>query len=66
MKPLNLAIICGSLLMAGVLFWPTLYRYDKTNPRSPSTPPESFTREASLAIKARMAFLTLGLLLWKT
>ena len=30
MKPLNLAIICIVLLIAGVLFWPTLYRYDKT------------------------------------
>jgi len=30
MKPLNLAIICVALLTAGVLFYPTLYRYDKT------------------------------------
>lgn len=29
MKTRNLLIVCVTLLLAGVLFWPTLYRYDK-------------------------------------
>jgi len=24
------AIICGTLILVGILFWPTLYRYDNT------------------------------------
>ena len=31
MNAKNLLIICVTLLLAGVLFWPTLYRYDKIN-----------------------------------
>lgn len=30
MSARNLLIICCTLLIAGVLFWPTLYRYDQT------------------------------------
>lgn len=30
MKPVNMAIICLAILIAGILFWPTLYRYEKT------------------------------------
>lgn len=29
MKTKDLLIICATLLLAGVLFWPTLYRYEK-------------------------------------
>ncbi len=29
MNTKNLLIVCVTLLLAGVLFWPTLYRYDK-------------------------------------
>lgn len=30
MKTKHLIIICITLLIAGILFWPTLYRYEKT------------------------------------
>jgi hypothetical protein len=29
MKCLNVLIICSTLIIAGILFWPTLYRYEK-------------------------------------
>ena len=29
MKTKNLIIICSVLILCGILFWPTLYRYDK-------------------------------------
>ena len=29
MNTRNLLIVCVTLLLAGILFWPTLYRYDK-------------------------------------
>lgn len=31
MQTKNLIIICITLLIAGILFWPTLYRYDKVS-----------------------------------
>jgi len=38
MNTKNLLIVCGTLLIAGVLFWPTLYRYDKTSVQGLSAP----------------------------
>lgn len=29
MNTKGIAIICGTLILIGILFWPTLYRYDK-------------------------------------
>ncbi|UCB48887.1 MAG: hypothetical protein JSW56_17500 [Deltaproteobacteria bacterium] len=37
MKTRNLLIVCVTLLLAGVLFWPTLYRYDKIDFQGLST-----------------------------
>jgi len=34
----NLIIICATLLLAGVLFWPTLYRYERIDSPGLSTP----------------------------
>jgi len=37
MNTKNLIIVCATLLLAGGLFWPTLYRYEKTDFQGLST-----------------------------
>ena len=38
MKTKNLIIICLTLLIAGIIFWPTLYRYERMTIRGNSLP----------------------------
>ena len=38
MRTRNIVIICVALLAAGILFWPTLYRYDKMTSGELSVP----------------------------
>jgi len=37
MKTRNLLIVCAALIIAGVLFWPTIYRYEKIDIQGLST-----------------------------
>ncbi len=38
MRTTNLIVICITLIIAGVIFWPTLYRYDRITIRNNSLP----------------------------